>query len=308
VRQVCRFVPAVASLRHLCHSLLLPLFAIAGTGGAVLAADLAPSAPIVEAPVAMPSGWTYRVTPYGWLTALKGTQTVRGRSVKVDASFIDIVEKSDSLVALMGNVEARNGPFAIYGDVVWSKIGAEGSNVRSRTLAPGVTGTLGTSLNIDITMAIAEVGATYEVARSGPLAFDILGGARYWYQEADLSFNLVGAVDVGDLSVVGARAFARSGSVDWLDPVIGARVRYAVAPGHELFLRGDIGGFGVGSEFSWQAIGGYGFEFGTYQGITFSGVIGYRALSVDYVQGEGRQRYEFDMLQHGPVLGVSARF
>ncbi|WP_404292491.1 hypothetical protein ACD578_09335 [Microvirga sp. RSM25] len=43
--------------------------------------------------------------------------------------------------------------------------------------------------------------------------------------------------------------FARSGSVDWLDPVIGARIRYAMAPGHELFLRGDIGGFGVGSDF-----------------------------------------------------------
>jgi hypothetical protein len=37
-------------------------------------------------------------------------------------------------------------------------------------------------------------------------------------------------------------------------------------------------------------------------------VIGYRALYVDYVQGEGRSRYEFDMLQHGPVLGLSAKF
>jgi hypothetical protein len=37
-------------------------------------------------------------------------------------------------------------------------------------------------------------------------------------------------------------------------------------------------------------------------------VIGYRALSVDYAQGEGRSRYEFDMLQHGPILGLSARF
>jgi hypothetical protein len=68
------------------------------------------------------------------------------------------------------------------------------------------------------------------------------------------------------------------------------------------------GGFGAGSEFTWQAIGGYGFAFGTYNGITFAGVIGYRALSVDYAQGEGRQRYEFDMIQHGPILGISARF
>ena len=129
-----------------------------------------------------------------------------------------------------------------------------------------------------------------------------------WHQEADLSLDFTAAVQSGDLEVTGGRAFARSGSVDWLDPVIGARVRYTVAPGHELLLRGDIGGFGVGSDFSWQAIGVYAFEFGTYQGIAFSGVIGYRALYVDYVQGEGRQRYEFDMLQHGPVLGLSARF
>ena len=43
----------------------------------------------------------------------------------------------------------------------------------------------------------------------------------------------------------------------------------------------------------------------TNKGITFSGAIGCRALYVDYAQGEGRQRYGFDMLQHGPVLGNS---
>jgi hypothetical protein len=294
--------------RWLSSGVLVPLGLLAGGTNGTLAADLGPPppVPVIETP-AVP-GWTYRVTPYGWLTSMDGTQTVRGRSVKVDASFIDIVEKSDTLVALMGNFEARNGPFALYGDLVWSKVGVEGGNVRTRTLTSGVTGTLGTSLNLDIEMATIEVGAAYEVARSGPLAFDVLAGARYWHQEADLSFEIAGAVDIGDLQIAGARAFARSGSVNWLDPVIGARVRYAVAPGHELFLRGDIGGFGAGSDFSWQAFGGYGFDFGTYNGITFSGIIGYRALSVEYAQGEGRRRYEFDMLQHGPVLGISARF
>jgi hypothetical protein len=293
---------------RLSSGILVPLGLLAASICGADAADLGPPPPVPVIAAPAPPSWTFRLTPYGWFTALDGTQTVRGRSVKVDASFIDIVEKSDTLVALMGDFEARNGPFGLLANVVWSKIGVDGGNVRTRTLAPGITGTLGTSLNLDIEMAIAEVGAAYEVARSGPVAFDILAGARYWYQEADLSFGVAGAVDVGGLEVAGARAFARSGSVDWLDPMIGARVRYTVAPGHELLLRGDIGGFGVGSEFSWQAIGAYGFEFGTYNGITFSGVIGYRALYVDYVQGEGRNRYEFDMLQHGPILGISARF
>ena len=97
--------------------------------GTAWAADLGPARPpVIEAPPTSPS-WTYRFTPYGWLTSLDGTQTVRGRSVKVDASFIDIVEKSDTLVGLMGDFEARNGRFALYGDLVWSSIGFERNDV-----------------------------------------------------------------------------------------------------------------------------------------------------------------------------------
>jgi hypothetical protein len=53
---------------------------------------------------------------------------------------------------------------------------------------------------------------------------------------------------------------------------------------------------------------------GTYRseirapGITYSGLIGYKALYADYAQGQGRRRYEFDMLQHGPVVGISLRW
>lgn len=291
-----------------CRIVLASLCVAFGSISVGWAADLPPPppAPVMEAPD--PSAWSFRFVPYGWLTSMKGTQTVRGRSAKVDASFVDLVEKSDTLAALMGNFEARKGPFALYADLVWSKVGVEGDSLRTRSIGPGITGTVGRSLGLDIQMAIVEVGAAYEVLRSGPLAVDVLGGARYWYQEADLSLDVARTLDIGGLEIAGSRAFARSGSVDWLDPVIGARVRYAVAPGHELFLRGDIGGFGVGSEFSWQAIGGYGFDFALYQGVTFSGVIGYRALSVDYAQGSGRTRYEFDMLQHGPILGVSMRW
>jgi hypothetical protein len=201
-------------LRCLPRHAILSFGILAGTGGAAVAADVpAAPLPIVEA-LPTPPSWTYRFTPYGWLTALDGTQTVRGRSVKVDASFIDIVENSDTLVALMGDFEARNGPFALLGNVAWTKIGFEGDDVRSRALAPGVSGTLSTSLGLNIEMVIAEVGAAYEVTRFGPVAFDVLAGARYWHQEADLSLDVTAAVQVGDLEVAGSRAFARSGSVD----------------------------------------------------------------------------------------------
>ena len=289
--------------------------AIPGMIGSALAADLPrPLAGPAEVPIVAASPWTFRFVPYGWLTSLKGEQTVRGRTIDVDASFVDIVEESDTLAALMGTFEVRNGPFGLYGDLVWSKVELSGDEARSRSftgpLGGNISATLEASLGLDIQMAIVEGGASYEIIRSGPFALDILGGVRYWHQKADASLDLtltVG-VDVLDLELVGNRAFARSGSVDWIDPLIGARLRYEVAPGHQLFLRGDVGGFGVGSDFSWQAIGGYGFDFARWHGITFSGVLGYRALYVDYSEGEGQNRYGFDMLQHGPVLGVSMRF
>ena len=45
-----------------------------------------------------------------------------------------------------------------------------------------------------------------------------------------------------------------SGSVDWADPFIGARLQHQLAPSQEITLRGDVGGFGAGSQFSWQAM------------------------------------------------------
>jgi hypothetical protein len=37
-------------------------------------------------------------------------------------------------------------------------------------------------------------------------------------------------------------------------------LRHEITPGQELNREGDVGGFGVGSEFSWQVVGTHGFD------------------------------------------------
>jgi hypothetical protein len=302
--------------------LLGPLFTVVAMSSVAKAADLPRFAaqPIIAQAGPLPSSWTFRYTPYGWLTSLSGSQTIRGRTVDVSASFVDIIDETigsgGTLVGLMQNFEARNGAFALFGDLVWTKIGVSESGVRTKTFSPHVTGAVGAAADLGYQMAIVELGGAYEIARFGlpfgeatiPAALDVIVGGRYWYQKADVTFDLATTLDIGDLTRVGGRGLARSGAVSWADPFVGARLRLAVAPGQEFILRGDVGGFGVGSNFSWQAIAGYSFDFAVRNGVTFSGVLGYRALYVDYAQGEGRRRYEFDMLQHGPILGVSMRF
>jgi hypothetical protein len=131
----------------------------------------------------------------------------------VDASFEKIVEntigKGGTLIGLMGDFEARRGALGIYGNIVWTKMDVSGDSVHTRRFDPLIAGGIATSHSIGVQMAIAEGGAVYEVASFGlphggdapiPTAINLVAGARYWYQQANVSFNRS-----GPLLVLGAR-------------------------------------------------------------------------------------------------------
>jgi len=97
--------------------------------------------------------------------------------------------------------------------------------------------------------------------------------------------------------------------MDWVDPFVGARIRQQLAtPGQTIELRGDVGGFGAGSQFSWQAIATYNSPLCVIHGIPVDGYVGFRALSADFSQGSGRSRFEWDNVIYGPVIGATMRF
>jgi hypothetical protein len=282
--------------------MVLAVTAIVGPARTSAAADLGHT----PAPVSPLSQWTLTVTPYGWATWLDGSQTVKGRTVDLSVDPIELIQDLDR-VPFMGSAEARKGPFAVYGDIVYASLGLDADAVRSRHVHPDVGGTVGVAAGLDYEQTILELGGAYQVI-GGTTAVDVLAGARYWHQRADLSIDVSAGVEVGDLDVSGGIAVARSGSVDWVDPLVGVRIRHQLAPGQELALRGDIGGFGAGSQFSWNVMAGYSFVLCAKDGVTYSGLLGYRLLDVDYEQGSGRTRYEYDVLQHGPLSGLTIRF
>ena len=59
---------------------------------------------------------------------------------------------------------------------------------------------------------------------------------------------------------------------------------------------------------SFNVMAGYAFVLCDKDGVTYSGLLGYRLLDVDYEQGSGRTRYEYDVLQHGPLSGLTINF
>ena len=88
-------------------SALVVLGAIIGQLQPAIAADLGSG----TAPIRAPSdqgAWTLSVTPYSWLTFLRGEAGVRGRTTDIDADPIDVLERLDA-VPWMSYVEARRG-------------------------------------------------------------------------------------------------------------------------------------------------------------------------------------------------------
>jgi len=268
---------------------------------------------------AAPSEWQFRVTPYVWIPGVTGDVTVRGNPVDIDVNVFDLFDSGssgvdlDSLAALMGYLEASKGRWSIYGDVVWGKFGLSGDAVAQRNPTANLSLSAGANAGLDYETTMVESGVAYEVANwsgaQSSTTLDLLGGARYWNQELDLSLAVTGAVDFGRLGLErsGSRAVARSGTIDWVDPFVGLRVRHELSPGNELQFLGDVGGFGVGSDFSWQLFAGYSFDFSFWQS-TLHGLVGYRALAVDYSEGSGANANSINLVLHGPVAGLSFRW
>jgi hypothetical protein len=143
----------------------------------------------------------------------------------------------------MSFFEARKGRFSFFTDLVWMDLGFPG-HFQRRLSGPLGLATLDIKANaqVDYQSTIIQSGVTYEVARwqSAPgsyTALDVLGSARYWNQDVDVSLRLTGTLTV-DLEELGLQfkrtrrvAVARSNDLEWVDPVVGARIRHQMAPG-----------------------------------------------------------------------------
>lgn len=245
-------------------------------GAGAYAADIAPGLPQSEM-VESESGWTYTVAPYFWAAGLSGEMKQFGLpSVHINSNFDDIWDDLD--FAFMGAGEARYDRFSIFGDVLYTKIGAS-ANTRDGILANSVDVTSNTFAGL--------LGAGYSVLDSQAGHLDVVGGVRFWSVDTTITFNggLLGGRQVDD-------------GATWVDAVVGVRGNYYLTPEFYLTGWGLVGG--GGADLDWDVSLALGYKFTD----SISAVAGYRALGVDY-RNDG---FVFDVVQKGPFLGVAFHF
>jgi hypothetical protein len=214
--------------------------------------------------------WQVTLAPYFMGAAMSGTTVVRGREGEMDVSASDIF--SNLQFGAMGILVARKGHWGFGADIIW--------------MALGVT-TEQPSVNIDF--------------NQGGFAFY---GLRRISPAADLTFGLRINVLQGQLDFKDPLGIVVEQDKSWGDPIVGLNLRSPPRGRVHAGLYTEIGGFGVGSDFAWQIFPTVGIRMTERASIDF----GYRWLDMNYESGDGNEKFRYDVLTQGPVLGFVFRF
>ena len=222
--------------------------------------------------------WSINFAPYGWVTAVDGTVTLRGITSHVHESGIEVLKSLQ--FAFMAAAEIRYKRWGILGDFIYAKTSSLSSTPR---------GILFSTTTADLEQFIGTFLLEYRPLEAKWGFIDVLAGARVYSITSSLHLqgNLLPDFDI-------------SRHISWVDPIIGLKGRIQISRWFFINAYGDVGGFGAGSDLTWQALLGSGFQVSRW----FAIIAGYRALGYDFQQNEAR----LDLISHGPYAGIELSF
>ena len=204
---------------------------------------------------------------YGFLPGLYG-------HVLLGPIDIDMAAPSDSLIGLngffMGTLRVGYEKFGFNFDVFYGSVNVTNSRE---------------SVTTDISETVVQSSLSYYVLP--------------WLEPyAGFRYDRVG-VNIHRL----ASENYHPGLRDWYDPIIGVHMAGRASEAWTLHLRADVGGFGVGSEITWQLL-----FTGSWRALKWMSLdLSYRVLYLDYVENkQGDLNYlRFRMTEAGPQIGVT---
>jgi hypothetical protein len=236
--------------------------------GAAVAALLVPGGVAAQSAT---GGWDHSLTVYMLGAGMDGTAAVGPIEGDVNVPFSDVLENLE--FGAMASYRAEHGDLALLGDVIFMGLGATKH------------GEHGGRADVDLDQWLVELDAAWRIG-SG---FEVVGGVRYSSLAAEVRVG--GEVD----RVHG------TGSADWVDPVVGLQVKAPLSRTWSFIGRADVGGFGVGSDLTWQALAGARVELSPRASL----LVAYRALYADYEHGSGTSYFLYDVLTQGPMVGFT---
>lgn len=229
------------------------------------------------------SNWTFSIEPYVLASSINGDASAgRVAGIAVDVSFSDILENLQMAGMLHFEAQHRNGWGMIF-DYGFMDLGADSS--------VGFGGVI----DANVRQGIFEVLATRRID-SGSSTLELLAGIRRWDNKVTARFD----------PLIWSGSVSTTINEDWVDPVVGLRWTNALSDRWQWRLRGDIGGLGIGSDFSWSASATAFYNMSD----RFDLEMGYKAVDVNYDNGKATNNgyFAYDTMTHGPLFGLVIKF
>lgn len=222
--------------------------------------------------------WGLTVAPYFVFPNMSGQAGIGDVVVDVDASPADVFDKLQ--FGFMVFLEMSNQDWAVGVDALYMDLGQD-----------GLTPILGREAEANMKQLAIQTNILRRVAAWAEVGL----GVRLNSIESGLK------VAPGDIVLPGRDVTVKN---TWLDPVIAARFTIPMESKWRLGIQGDIGGFGISSDFAWQVLPFVGYRFSQ----VFELAAGYRAFGMKYETGSGGDYFLYDMVIFGPQLGIILRF
>lgn len=227
--------------------------------------------------------WDFIIAPYAMLANINGDTGVgRVDGGDVNVSTSDILDNLElaAMVRLEGIYQQKWGLAFDYGFM---------------DLEKDVTGPVNGITTAGARQTIIEIFGFRRIPASFG-KFDIYAGARRWRNKITL--------DVDPSFWPGSVHTTIKES--WWDGFVGARAFFDLDEKWTIFLRGDIGGLGLSSDFTALGLAGFMYHFSDAVSLD----IEYKALWVDYETGTPNTRgyFAYDTVTHGPVISMMFRF
>jgi hypothetical protein len=245
----------------------------------LLAALLAAAAPASAAEESQQEGWSFSFTPYFWATWMDATLTTPS-GIQLETAT-DLSELIDSLnFALQGAGEVRYDRFSFVLDLTYA-------NLTSRQDTP--QGVLFSEAVIDTTEWIVNGVAGYRFYRDRVGYIDAMAGVRLFIVDNDIELKP---------GVLPKQEFDSKSTT--VSPILGMRGHIDIADGFGVSGYFDVGGFGLGANFTWQALATIDYEMWDNAYLR----AGYRHLGISYDDNGSSTT----MNMSGPIVGVTFRF
>jgi opacity protein-like surface antigen len=240
---------------------------------------------LAAASTAAAADWEHRLTPYLWMAGMEGSQTIGTPlgplTADLDLSFGDIWDNLE--LGGMLRYRGQTGKWLVMADSIYMDLEAKG-------------GRKGNLIDIDAKIKAKQLALEADLGYQVAERVAVYAGLRYNDIDQDIAVTTSGGPSPGTRTA--------GASESWIDPVVGVALESPLGQRWSVQLLGDIGGFGIGSDFAWQLVGSL-----RYQASERISVVGaYRYIDMDYEDGSGTDLFGYDMSLSGPALGVSFDF